>query len=88
MLQNDRTVRWSVSVPQSIDSDLEIALSQGEFANRSQAVSEALRALLDVRHIERLRAEVALLRDDETPDEDYVALRRRGQRNRTNGIDR
>ena len=88
MPQGDRTVRWSVSVPQSIDSDLEFALSQGEFANRSQAVSEALRALLDVRHVERLRAEVALLGDDDTPDEDYVALRRLGQRNRTNGHDR
>ncbi len=88
MPQNDPTVRWSVSVPQSIDSDLEIALSKGEFANRSQAVSEALRAMLDVRHVQRLRAEVALLSDDDNPEEDYAALRHLGRRNRPNGSDK
>jgi metal-responsive CopG/Arc/MetJ family transcriptional regulator len=77
MSVSDPTVRMSVTVPSSLYADLEAAISAGKVANRSQAVSRALRPFLDAIREQELREAVSRLSDEDSPDEDYAALRSR-----------
>ena len=77
VVQNDPTVKMSVTVPASLYADLEAVIAQGEAANRSQAVGRALRMWLDDLREQQLRAAVSRLSDVDAPDEAYAALRHR-----------
>jgi metal-responsive CopG/Arc/MetJ family transcriptional regulator len=67
----------SVTIPSSLYADLETAISQGKVTNRSQAVGQALRPFLDAIREQELRDAVSRLSDEDSPDEDYDALRGR-----------
>lgn len=76
----DPTVRVSVTIPTSLYAELEEILGEdGLAANRSQAVTQALRSWLAGLRDQRLRHDAALLDvgDDDDLDDAYEALRRR-----------
>ncbi len=75
----DPTIRVSITLPSSLYAELEETLGDGWAANRSQAVSQALRSWLTGLRDQRLRHDAALLDidDDDDGDDAYEALRRR-----------
>lgn len=80
MSPDDPTVRTSITIPSSLYAELEQTLgTEGLTANRSQAVSQALRAWLAGLRDQRLRHDAALLDvdSDDGFDAAYETLRQR-----------